>query len=145
MKLRIFAVVVALVGVFAAPVAAQSAACTDATRTVCSVKKNQPFSLTADPADTSDSVPTEKWRLYVDGVRVMELANAGQAPLFALASGIAVTGEHVMYLEAVGTAFDATGQPAEVASGPSNVVRVNVVTGSLSAPKNVKVVGGGGL
>lgn len=113
--------------------------CTDATRTNCTVKKNQPFKVTADPALTTDAVPTEKWRLYINGVRVAEQVNVGVEPLFDFVSGLTTTGSHTIYLEALGTAFDANGQPVEVASGPSNVVTLSVVTGSLSAPKNLHI------
>jgi hypothetical protein len=134
----------ALMLAFAGTAAAQTqVSCTDATRTVCSVKKNQPFSVTADPALTTDSVPTEKWRMYVNGSPIAELPNAGLAPLFAFAAGLSTVGEHTIYLEAIGTAFDANGAATEIASGPSNVVRMTAVSGSLSAPKNVYIKGGG--
>ena len=126
----------------ASTAAAQSVSvtCTDATRTNCTAKKNQPFQMTADPALTTDAVPTEKWRLYINGNRVAEQFNAGAAPLFDFASGLSTTGSHTIYLEAIGTAFDVNGQPVEVASGPSNVVTLTIVTGSLSAPKNLRIV-----
>lgn len=124
--------------------AAQSVVCTDASRTNCTVKKNQPFSVTNDAALASDTVPTEKWRIYVDGARVGEQANTGLAPVFLFAAGLAAPGQHTVFTEAVATVFDTNGQLQEIASGPSNVATINVVTGSLSAPKNLRVVGGGG-
>lgn len=112
--------------------------CTDPTRTICTAKKWQPFTIGADPASPTDTVPTLKWRLYQNGQRVSELPNAGQAPAFSFSQGL-VDGEYQFYLEAIGTAFDSTGQPVEVASGPSNTVKLTVVTGNLSAPKNLRV------
>jgi hypothetical protein len=119
--------------------------CTDSTNTVCTVKKNQPFSVTADPALTTDAIMTEKFRLYVNGAAIADQASvAGMAPVFNFPTGLATTGEHTIYMEAIGRAFDASGNLVEIKSGPSNVARVTVVTGSLSAPKNVKIVGAGG-
>lgn len=128
----------------AAQASAQNISCTDATNTVCTVKKNQPFAVTADPALPNDTVPTEKFRLYVNGSAVAEQTNTGVAPIFTFGSGLSNPGEHTFYLEAVGRQYDASGNLVEVKSGPSNVVRVTAVTGSLSAPKNLRVVGQGG-
>jgi len=135
-------VLLALLTVFPATVAAQTSqvSCTDATNTVCTAKKFQPFALTADPALTTDTVATVKWRLYQNGTRVAELPNGGTAPVFTFSQGLGTDGDYLFYLEAIGSAFDSSGLPIEVASGPSNTVKVTVVTGSLSAPKNHKLV-----
>lgn len=142
-KLLLLALVLVIYS--AEPVFAQSAtiSCTDATMTNCTIKKNQPFSVGADPALATDSIATEKHRLYLDGAGLQEKVNTGAAPVFSLPAGISVAGEHTLFLEALATQFNASGQPEEISSGPSNVVRVNIVTGSLSAPKNLKVQGGG--
>jgi len=127
----------------AAPVFAQTVtiSCTDSTNTNCTIKKNQPFSVTHDAADPADSIVTEKWRLYLDGVKVSEQpALAGAQPVYVFAVGLSDTGDHTMYAEAIGTAYDVNGQASEVSSGPSNVVTVRIVTGSLSAPKNVHII-----
>jgi hypothetical protein len=126
----------------AVPAHAQSTtvACTNSTNTDCTAKKNQPFGLTADPALTTDTVPTDTWRLYLDGAKVSEQANTGTAPLFNFAQGLPSEGAHTFYLEAVGTCFDSAGAAIECASGPSNAVKLTIVTGSLSAPKNVRIV-----
>jgi hypothetical protein len=137
-----------LLALTAGTAAAQTASvsCTDATNTNCTVKKNQPFQITADPALATDSILTEKFRLYMDGAQIQEQQNTGAAPLFTLSAGISVAGQHTFFLESVATTFSSTGQQQEIQSGPSNVLTVNVVTGSLSAPKNLRVVGqGGGL
>ncbi len=130
--------------VFVTPAAAQTTTaitCTDATNTNCTAKKNQPFSLTSDPADISDTVPTEKWRLYLDGSRVGEqVAVVGQSPVWPYPTGLTATGDHTFFEEAVGTCFDVNGVAAECSSGPSNSVALKIVTGSLSAPKNLRIV-----
>ncbi len=124
----------------ATPAAAQSAiTCTDATATNCTAKKNQPFKITADA--NADGGLTEKYRLYLDGAKLQEApAVAGVAPLFTFAAGLATPGDHTFYLEALTTGFDATGAPSEISSGPSNTVVLHVITGSPTAPKNVKIV-----
>lgn len=114
--------------------------CTDASGTNCSVKKNQPFQVTADAALTSDVIPTESFRLYSNGVKVGDVVNTGVAPVFTFAAGIAVAGDYVLFMEALSTIFDASGQPQEISSGPSNTVTLHVVTGSLSAPKNLRII-----
>lgn len=141
--MRRFVIALAALLLVPAAVAAQNTpqiVCTDSTNTICTAKKFEPFTITADPALPTDTLPTEKWRLYQNGKRIAELLNAGAAPLFAFASGLPTDGEYQFYLEAIGTAFDATGQPVEVASGPSNTVKMTIVTGNLSAPKNLRVI-----
>lgn len=142
MKIRnvIVAVFVVAVGLCAASVEAQTITCTDATATNCTVKKNQPFQLTNDPANPADAIQTEKWRLYVNGAPVQELANAGVSPVWNFGVGLAATGDHTFYVEALGHDFNAQGQWVEVISGPSNSVKLSVVTGSLTAPKNLRPI-----
>lgn len=135
---RLILAIAAFLLLLPAIAAGQEVPCTDATRTICTAKKFQPFQIGGDPASATDTVPTLKWRLYQNGQRVAELPNAGQAPTFSFSQGL-VDGEYQFYLEAIGTAYDSTGQPVEVASGPSNTVKLTVVTGNLSAPKNLRV------
>lgn len=119
---------------------AQSISCTDATATNCTVKKNQPFQLTQDPALTTDTIATEKYRIYLDGARIGEQANTGAAAVWSFATGLGTPGTHTLYTEAVATGFSSSGALTEIVAGPSNVVTLNVVTGSLSAPKNVRII-----
>ncbi len=132
-----FIVVILTAGI--AQAQSTTVSCTDSTNTNCTIKKNQPFDVTADPALTTDVIYTQKWKMYVDGQLVASLDNVGQAPLFNFGAGLSTTGDHTMYLEAIGTAFDVTGAPVEVSSGPGNTVTVHIVTGSLSAPKNTHI------
>jgi hypothetical protein len=118
--------------------ATQTLSCTDASNTTCTVKKSQAFQITADAVP--DITATEKWRLYQDGARVGEQPNTGVAPVFDFPSGLAALGTHVFFMEAIGTAYDLDGTATEIASGPSNTVTLTVVTGSVGAPKNLRII-----
>ncbi len=140
MRKFIWAALFILVSTVPAPAQTVSVVCTDSTNTDCTAKKNQPFGVTADPALTTDTVHTDRWRLYLDGTKAGEQVNAGTAPLFNFAQGLGAEGAHTLYMEAVGTCYDVGGTAIECSSGPSNVVKITIVTGSLSAPKNVRLV-----
>lgn len=139
--LVVFALLVSSVSAFAQVSVSTDINCTDQTQTNCTVKKNAPFHVASDPAPLTDTTPTEKWRLYVDGVAVMEqTAVLGSGASFYFSAGMSATGDHTLFIEAIGSGYDSTGTLIELASGPSNVVTVHIVNGSLSAPKNVRIV-----
>lgn len=113
-------------------------ACSDATATNCTVKKNASFQVTADPY--TDPLST-KMRLYVDGVKTFEVSVVGTlTPLFTFASGLSVVGDHTLYMEAVGNCIDAQGVSTECATAGLNSITVHLVTGNVTAPKNVRIV-----
>lgn len=117
---------------------AQNITCTDATNTNCTIKKGYPFQVTADPYYDGSA---DKLRLYIDGTRYQEVPVVlGQAPLFNISAGISVVGDHTIYMEAVGTCYTDTGQASECATASLNTVTVKIVTGSVTAPKNLRVI-----
>lgn len=112
--------------------------CTDDTFTDCTIKKNQPFQATNDAADPS--TPVDKWRLYLDGAPFMEVPEEPAVePIYDFGSGLGQVGDHVMFAEAISVTYDATGQPTETASGPSNTVTVHIIAGNPAAPKHHRI------
>jgi hypothetical protein len=99
--------------------------CTDATATVCVVKKNAPFQLTNDPANPTATIQTEKWRLYIDGAIIQEVPNTGVPPVYDFPTGLSTARDYVFTAEAIGREFNAQGK---------------VVTGNIDAPKNLRII-----
>lgn len=108
----------------------------DAAGTTCTIKKNGSFVVTADLY--TDTLAT-KMRLYVNGTKVQEQPiNYTVPPAFTLT--LATVGSATIFMEAVGTCKDVNGADVECATQSVNTISANVITGSPTAPKNVRIV-----